>query len=663
MNKKRNLTAEDLFNIEVYSDPQTSPTGEGYVFVSTTINEEKEYDAHLFFQNFVTKEVNQWTFGNVKNSYPRFSPCGKYLAFQSDRTGVPQIWVLRTDGGEATQITTFKNGAETPHWSKDGKYIIFTAMLAKNDCVKNQQELTVAESITERDEASKRPIIINELKHKKDAVGFFDDKRRQLVQYDIEAKTFKQLTKEFSDHYFEDISPDGNQILFSANFDDALGEETLHLYSLDIKANSVTKLTKGMGTCYHARFSPSGKKIVSFGHEFAYYESTINELYVFDIETGKRTCISESWDMQLDDYTIGDTRLGQSTTGPVWSKDEKKIFFIATHFGSTALYSVDLQGNLEILNKNDHHLFGFSYNEIDGSFIVGISTPTMPNNFYKLTSNKLEQLTEANKFLEKVALSEPETISVKSEDGFDIQGWLLRPYEFNEQNKYPFILEIHGGPHAMYGYTFFHEMQLLAAKGYAVLYTNPRGSHGYGQQFAHGTYGDYGGGDYRDLMLSVDYVLERYDFIDKNRLGVTGGSYGGFMTNWIVGHTNRFKVAVTQRSISNWLSMFGTSDIGYFFCKWELGVDLLDSPEKLWDFSPLKYTKNIETPLLILHSEKDLNVSIEQSEQLFTTLKFLGKEVEFIRFPNENHELSRSGNPQARLERLHHICRWFEKYL
>lgn len=215
----------------------------------------------------------------------------------------------------------------------------------------------------------------------------------------------------------------------------------------------------------------------------------------------------------------------------------------------------------------------------------------------------------------------------------------------------------------MYGQTFFHELQLLAAKGYVVLYTNPRGGHGYGQQFVDAVREDYGGKDYTDLMSAVDYALENYDFIDQERLGVTGGSYGGFMTNWIVGHTNRFKAAVTQRCISNWLSFYGVSDIGYFFTKWELGKNLLEDPAKLWDFSPLKYAENVETPLLIVHGELDFRCPIEQAEQMFVALKHLRKEVEFVRFPGANHELSRSGKPEMRIERLNHITRWFEEYL
>lgn len=206
-------------------------------------------------------------------------------------------------------------------------------------------------------------------------------------------------------------------------------------------------------------------------------------------------------------------------------------------------------------------------------------------------------------------------------------------------------------------------MQVLADKGYAVLFTNPRGSHGYGQTFVNAVRGDYGGMDYADIMSGVDYVLEHFDFIDETRLGVTGGSYGGFMTNWIVGHTDRFKAAVTQRSISNWLSFYGVSDIGYFFTEWEVGCNVWDDPERLWHHSPLKYVKNIQTPLLILHSEKDYRCPIEQAEQLFIALKHLKRETKLVRFPEANHDLSRSGPPALRLERLNHIVGWFEQHL
>ncbi|MFA1819864.1 prolyl oligopeptidase family serine peptidase [Virgibacillus oceani] len=664
--KKQALTAADLTEIEVFSDPQFSPDGNSYTYVSTTINENKEYESHLFHQNLKEKTSKQWTFGEENNSNLRISPDGKNALFISTRSGTSQLWLLPTYGGEARQLTTFQNGVSTPDWSKDGRSIIFSTSLDSNDDVKNQKEPTKEEKQKEQENKKKKPLVVNRLKYKSDAIGFHDEKRTQLILFDVKNETFTQLTNHDADHVYQDISPDGNLVLFSANLsDDADYELKNDLYTVNVTTKEITKLTSGTGSYHSASFSPSGDKISSFGHEFAYKGATLNELYIFDAATKERFCLSEKWDMQLGDLMIGDTRLGQSETGPVWSKDEQRLFFIATDFGATGLYEVTKDGELEVHYKNDNHVFGFSYDAESESFILGISTPTNPCNFYHLNNEgALKRLTNGNEsFLKEVSLSEPETLTVTAEDGWEIQGWLLRPYGFTEGKKYPFILEIHGGPHAMYGQTYFHELQLLAAKGYVVLYTNPRGSHGYGQDFVDACRTDYGGGDYTDLMSAVDYALENYSFIDKNRLGVTGGSYGGFMTNWIVSHTKRFKAAVTQRSISNWLSFYGVSDIGYFFTEWEHGLNLLDDPAKLWDFSPLKYAENVETPLLILHGELDFRCPVEQGEQLFITLKHLRKDVEFVRFPDANHELSRSGKPEMRLERLNHICDWFDYYL
>lgn len=663
---KRAITAEDLTKIDVYSDPRFTPDGKAYTYVSTSINDKNEYVSHLYFQNLDDSSAKQWTFGEDKNSNLCFSPDGKQAVFQSSRSGMPQLWLLNTGGGEAKQLTSFKNGAVNPTWSKDGKYIIFSASLESDDNVQNQKEQSKEERQKEAEDKKKQPLVVNRLNYKSDAKGFHDNKRTQLVLFDVEKEIFTQLTSSDNDHGYQDISPDGNVVLFAANLNDEADYELINdLYTLNVTTKEIIKFTDGKGAYYSATFSPSGEKIACLGHEYEYSGATLNEIYVFDVATGERTCLSKEWDMELGDAMIGDTRLGHSTTGPVWSKDQDRLFFVATDFGATGLYQVSLAGELEVLNKDDNHVFGFSYDSGSDSFVLGISTPTNPCNFYQLTNDSdLTRLTNANAaFLDEVSIAEPETLTVTTEDGWEIQGWLLRPYKFEDGKKYPFVLEIHGGPHAMYGQSFFHELQLLAAKGYVVLYTNPRGSHGYGQAFVDAVRSDYGGNDYTDLMSAVDYVLENYSFIDENRLGVTGGSYGGFMTNWVVGHTNRFKAAVTQRCISNWLSFYGVSDIGYFFTKWELGKDLLEDPKKLWDFSPLKYAENVETPLLIVHGERDFRCPIEQGEQLYVALKHMRKDVEFVRFPGSNHELSRSGKPEMRLERLNHICRWFEKYL
>ncbi|AXI08651.1 peptidase [Oceanobacillus zhaokaii] len=665
-NSRRPMKAEDLTRLEVFSDPHFTPDGKAYTYVSTIINENNEYEANLFFQNVNETNRKQWTFGHHRNSNLTFSPDGKTAVFQSNRSGLSQLWLIHTDGGEARQLTTFKYGASNPIWSKDGKQILFSALLEKDDDIQNQKELSKEEQQQELEKKRNEPLFVNRLQYKSNGKGFHDDKRTQIILLDIEKELYTQLTTADEDHRLQDISPDGEKLLFTANLNPGADyENTIDLFLFNISTKKLSKLTDSKGIYYNARFSPSGNKISSFGHEYQYDGATLSEIFVFDIATGERTCLSDSWDIELGDAMAGDTRLGKSTNGPIWSKNEDKLFFLATDFGATGLYLVTLEHELTVLYKNDNHVFGFSYDRNSESFILGISTPTNPCNFYKLGKDlDLTRLTNANAaFLEEVAVTDPETITIPTKDGWKIQGWILKPYEFDENKKYPLILEVHGGPHAMYGQTFFHELQLLAAKGYVVLYTNPRGSHGYGQKFVDAVRSDYGGRDYEDLMDAVDYVLDHYPYINENRLGVTGGSYGGFMTNWIVGHTDRFKAAVTQRSISNWLSFYGVSDIGYFFTKWELGYDLLENPAKLWDFSPLKFADKVETPLLILHGELDYRCPIEQGEQLFIALKHLRKDVEFVRFPGADHELSRSGDPNMRIARLEQICRWFNKYL
>lgn len=266
-------------------------------------------------------------------------------------------------------------------------------------------------------------------------------------------------------------------------------------------------------------------------------------------------------------------------------------------------------------------------------------------------------------FLNGLTLSEPEGFECQSSDGRRIQGWVMAPVGCDPGRKYPAILEIHGGPHTMFGEAFFFEFQYLCSLGYAVIFANPRGSHGYGQEFVHACCNDYGGMDYADLMAATDDAVRRFPFIDPERLGVTGGSYGGFMTNWIVARTNRFRAAVTQRSISNWTSFTGSSDIGFYFTEEELGETPWSDPERMRRLSPLSYVQRIATPLLIIHSEQDLRCPIEQAEQLFTALRRLDRTVRFLRFPGSSHELSRSGKPVLRVERLKAIGDWFGIYL
>jgi dipeptidyl aminopeptidase/acylaminoacyl peptidase len=264
--------------------------------------------------------------------------------------------------------------------------------------------------------------------------------------------------------------------------------------------------------------------------------------------------------------------------------------------------------------------------------------------------------------MDLIALSPPERLPVRTGDGVEIDAWVIKPPGLREGVRYPLILEIHGGPHAMYGYSLMHEFQALVSQGYVVAYGNPRGSTGYGQQFVTAALGDWGGIDYQDVMAIVDAACE-LDFVDQQRLGVTGGSYGGYLTNWIVTQTDRFNAAVTQRSSSNRHSIFGTSDLIWSFSEWEFNGLPFNEVDFYYDRSPISHVESVTTPILLLASEQDHRCPIEQSEQFFTALKRLRRTAEFVRFPNESHNLSRSGRPDRRLERLRLMMGWFGRFL
>ncbi|HVB74055.1 MAG TPA: S9 family peptidase, partial [Ktedonobacteraceae bacterium] len=295
-----------------------------------------------------------------------------------------------------------------------------------------------------------------------------------------------------------------------------------------------------------------------------------------------------------------------------------------------------------------------------------IGSPTRVQEIYVRAtdaSGEMRRVTDFNEpLLSEIALSTPEYMSYSGTDGWPMDGWVMKPQDFDPTKKYPLIVEIHGGPATQYGYGYFHEMQLLTAAGYVVLYTNPRGSLGYGRDFSLAVRGAWGEKESLDIMAGVDALIQK-GYIDEQRMGVTGGSYGGFMTNWLISHNDRFKVAVTDRSVTNIASDFGSGDFGWTFADDELETTPWDDHEKYMHMSPISYVKNIHTPLLIIHSEQDLRCNIEQAEQLFAALQYMGREVLFVRFEGQSHGMSRGGHPKLRVERLKHILGWFESHL
>ncbi|MFT4414854.1 S9 family peptidase [Fredinandcohnia humi] len=658
--KRRGIVAEDLYKLKMVNDPQFAPNGESYVFVETEINKDKhDYNSHLYLGTLDGK-VTQWTFGDVRDSSPRWSPNGDTIAFISNRSGKSQIYVMSANGGEPKQATYCVNGARNPIWSPDGSKILFVTSLDPEETITDKEKKK-----SDEDDKKLEPMVVDRIRYKSDAAGFLDNKSQHLGILHIATGEVEQLTSGAYDYAAGCWSPDGTSITFIADIDEDSDYNLVSdVFVMSLEDKRYQKITGSNGNFGNPSWSPDGKYIALIGHEKEFMGATLPKIWLYSVESGDLACLTVEWDVYVGDIVVGDFQLGGSNSGVIWNEDSRSFYFLMSNHGNTGVYYGSIDGEMYPSLFENQHVFALTVN--NHKAVVGISKPTQPGDLYylDLSNGELNQLTYVNApFLQDVELSDAEPFTFKAPDGWDINGWVMKPFGYEKGKKYPTIIEVHGGPHAMYANTYFHEFQVLTGKGFVVVFTNPRGSHGYGQHFVDAVRGDYGNKDYLDVMAATDYAVENFDFVDETKLGVTGGSYGGFMTNWIVGHTNRFKAAVTQRSISNWLSFYGVSDIGFFFTEWELKGNLLEDAEKLWDHSPLKYVGNVETPLLILHGERDFRCPIEQAEQFYVALKHQKKITKFVRFPDANHELSRSGNPKLRLARLNHIKDWFVEYL
>jgi hypothetical protein len=374
---------------------------------------------------------------------------------------------------------------------------------------------------------------------------------------------------------------------------------------------------------------------------------------------GQARCLTANLDLAVGDGLVTDMRAGHGIR-VCWSREGDRVYFTASGPGTTGIYSVDLAGNVRAEVVGERRVFDF---DVSGGVIAfAASEPSDPGELHVLMQGAEARLTDLNPWLRDRFIALPEEHSFTAPDGWVLQGWLLKPPGFDASRAYPLVMMVHGGPHAEYGYAFFHELQILAGMGFLVFYMNPRGSDGYGELFRRAVVRDWGGADYVDLMSSLDQLIKRSGNVDTSRMGVGGGSYGGYMTNWIIGQTDRFAAAVSMRSISNLVSEYAQHDI-VLWGQLELGPPPWDDPDELWKRSPIRYVSKVKTPLLLTAGEMDLRCAMSQSEEMFGALRVLGKTVELVRFPEETHDLSRIGRPDRRVERLRRIAAWYQRYL
>lgn len=671
------VTAEDLFRIAIISDPHVSPDGQRIAWVESRLDKSADtYKSGLWIADSDGTHARQLTSGSGRDQHPLWSPDSQSLAFVSNRpptlpcqssgeddtikdvaAGKPndQVWTIRIDGGEATQRSNQPSGASNPAWSPDGTSLAVVAA----DPVAESDDFTAPSSIGPI--ADER--VVHDISYRFDGRGFLE-KYKHLWIVSLEDGTARQLTSSDANDDVPAWSPNGTQIAFTANrsSDRRLAWNRSAIHVVNVANGTVTSVSPEDAQFSTPTWSPTGDRLAFLGH-LGTGSATNDSVWTVAADGASLANHTGASDLTFGDSGMSDVHAG-SFSGPRWV-DSATLLVLASQAGQTQVYRVSTaEFKVDQVTTGRHRIAGFA--PLGDRLVVVRGTIARPFELEFWSGDKTgSSISSANDaFLEEVELIDALDFPVVSADGKEIQGWLIPPTGFDASSpaRHPLILQIHGGPHSMYGYAMFHEMQLMAASGYAVLFTNPRGSAGYGQEFTACTKGIWGEADMPDIIAAVE-AASALPWIDTDRLGITGGSYGGYLTNWTIGHDDRFKAAVTQRCVSNFYSFFGTSDIGTTFGVAEFDGLPWSDAGKLLRHSPISYVDKIETPLLILHSEQDLRCPIEQAEQMFASLKYLQKDVAFVRIPEEGHELSRSGTPSRRLARLHHLMGWFDNKL
>jgi dipeptidyl aminopeptidase/acylaminoacyl peptidase len=558
-------------------------------------------------------------------------------------------------GGETRQLTSVPEGAANPLWSPDGSRIAFIGTVVSDpDAVVDDPRPPESKEVVRRAPIAR---VARRLDYKHDGSGFVDGRYRHLFVVPAGGGNVTQLTSGAWDVTGFDWSPDGTRLVASGNAEPGADlQRELNLYLVDMAGNR-RWLGGGLFLSSPA-WSPRGD-VIAFIAPNGLDAGLLDRLWTVPLTGAPPRCLTANFDQGLDDSVINDMRAGHGIRLR-WSAEGDRIYFLTSGPGATGVYSSDLDGTVRQEAGGQRRIFDFDI--ASGVTAFAASDTSSPGELHMLTQGAEARLTDLNPWLHDRYIAQPERHQFTAPDGWIIEGWVLKPESLDPSKLHPLVMEVHGGPHAQYGWTFFHELQVLAGMGYVVLYVNPRGSDGYGERFRREVVRDWGGKDYADLMSALDQLIERTGYIDTNRMGIGGGSYGGYMTNWVIGQTDRFSAAVSMRSISNLVSEYAQHDI-VLWGVLELGAPPWPDLDELWKRSPIRYVKNIRTPLLLTHGEMDLRCAISQAEELFGAMRLLGKTVEMVRFPEESHDLSRAGRPDRRVERLRRIAGWYERFL
>jgi dipeptidyl aminopeptidase/acylaminoacyl peptidase len=699
---KRAITEKDLFDFIWVADPQLSPDSSRVAFTRVSVDEKcTGYETSIWTVGTSGSKPPLRMTSGKHDAQPRWSPDGKHMAFtrggDKDETGKPkppQIAILSLAGGEAWIVTDLPKGAADPVWSPDSKRITFLSSTTLEDIEKAARKKTSAkrdetkEPVPHKDTAPPKPAepesdhesdvhIISRAVYRSNDEGYLDPKRHQHIWVLDVPTTSDELTRPvpLTSGDFDERelvwSPDNSRLYFlSERIDEPYYElPTTDIYFVSSAGGSPEKLTTVPMDISDLVLSPDGRKFGFHGSVTQPVRSYSQpDLWIMDVAPNAQAKnLTVDYDFDVGDSVFGDNAAPRGDRGRslYWSPDGRWLFDSVAKQGRTPLVRVDAQsGAVTEITRGDQAVLAFCVAQDARTVVALISTPVMIGDLFTVASNGAQtRMTDFNhKLWSQLTLTAPEEINYTSFDGKHIQGWIQKPPDFDPQKKYPLILNIHGGPHAAYGWVFDHEFQWMAAKGYVVLYVNPRGSTSYGQDFGNIIQYHYPGDDYRDLMIGVDELLQR-GYIDPKKLAVTGGSGGGVLTNWTITHTDRFAAAVSQRDISNWASWWYTADFTLFQPNW-FKAPPFEDPQDYGNRSAITFVKNIRTPVMFVLGESDYRTPQDSGgEQLFRALKFLKRPTAMVVFPRETHELSRSGEPWHRIERLDHIVGWFDKWI
>ncbi|QAA30563.1 alpha/beta hydrolase family protein [Clostridium manihotivorum] len=659
---------DDLARYTFLSSIKHSPDGKYACFIVHEANvEDNKYLSNLWILNLNDNSKYRLTAFDSERSFLWLDSENIVFPAQRDPKDkekqeageeFTQYYKINIHGGEAVKFLMVPKAVSQIKQINDDTYL-FTAEYDPREVDLEGLSSEEKEKEKARRKEEEDYEVLDEIPFWLNGAGFTKSKKTSLYLFTASTGKVEKLTSDNTNvDFFALNKAKTKAVILSYYFKDKMPlTNDISIYDFKTKTLKVIPQTVPMSNGY-ADFISDEKLIIASTDMTSYGVNENAKFYTIDLNSLEQTCITPDFDKALYNSVGSDCRYAGSESTKV---EDGYLYFVTTEDDSSLLNRINVNGTIETLTKGNGTVEGVSINGED-ILLIAMEANSLQE-IYSLKKESLVKLTSFNDWVKSERLvSIPEKISVETEPGVIIDGWVMKPLDFEENKKYPAIFDIHGGPKTVYGTVFFHEMQYWASEGYAVFFCNPRGSDGKGNEFAD-IRGKYGTIDYDDLMKFTDEVLKRCSFIDPERVGVTGGSYGGFMTNWIIGHTDRFKAAAAQRSISNWTSFFGTTDIGYFFEPDQTAATPWSDYEKVWFHSPLKYADKVKTPTLFLHSDQDYRCWIPEALQMYTALKYHGVDARLCMFKGENHELSRSGKPKHRIRRLTEITEWFNKYL